>query len=138
MKVIVKSFFLQTTVYRVVYEKFGIHALYKKKSYKDIYQPFFCCGGNTNEHEYITDPEKKQQLFVMCHWKAAKDRKQKKQNVHKSFQIRKICNFCDVHFCRGCFNAYHKRAKNIRNRAPKNIDCIKTAKTHKISIATKK
>ncbi len=31
-----KVIFSQTTVYRVVYEKFGIHALYKKKPYKDI------------------------------------------------------------------------------------------------------
>ncbi len=35
-----KVIFLQTTVYRVVYEKFGIHAIYRKKPYKDVYQPF--------------------------------------------------------------------------------------------------
>ncbi len=37
-----KVIFSQTAVYRVVYEKFGIHALYERKIlYKDIYWPFF-------------------------------------------------------------------------------------------------
>ncbi len=31
-----KVIFSQTTVYRVVYEKFGIHALYEKKLYKNV------------------------------------------------------------------------------------------------------
>ena len=65
--------------------------------------------GHINQHEYITDPEKKQRLCVMCHWKAAKDRKQKKENIHKTVQTRKICNFCNMHLCRGCFDAYHKK-----------------------------
>ncbi len=64
--------------------------------------------GNINEHEYITDLEKKQKLCVMRCLKAAKNRKQKKQNMHISVQTRKICNFCHVHLYKGCFNAYWK------------------------------
>ncbi len=43
-----KVTFLQTTVYMVVHEKFGIHASYKKSRIKMYINLFFCCVSMTH------------------------------------------------------------------------------------------
>ncbi len=79
-------------------------------------------NGHLNEHKHITDPQKMKRFCEMCCFKAAnncianKKRKVKGRaelQVHKIVETRKISNFCDVHLCDKCFDAYHKWSGNL-------------------------
>ncbi len=74
--------------------------------------------GHLSKHLHNVDTEKNQWFCEMCRFKAAKDhttnKKKKRKNrekneVHQKVETERICNFCNVHFCKKCFDNYEKR-----------------------------
>ncbi len=65
-------------------------------------------GQYPGEHKLVTCPSKLQHRCVLCSYTKMKAKIDGDKVIPQAARTQRICAFCDVNLCTGCFTEYHQ------------------------------